>query len=101
MVSALEKSIAQYKEEYAMLISEAQAIKADLTAVESKVQHHFFFFSSYIPVFVFSLCLVICLQGRPTSGRLALLDSLHYVHLTVAFTVAPTQWHYYCSNCME
>lgn len=37
MIAELERSIAQYKEEYAVLISEAQAIKADLTAVESKV----------------------------------------------------------------
>ncbi|XP_065175263.1 cytoplasmic dynein 1 heavy chain 1-like [Sycon ciliatum] len=37
MVSDLEKSIGQYKEEYAVLISEAQVIKASLTAVESKV----------------------------------------------------------------
>ena len=37
MISELEKSIAKYKEEYALLISEAQAIKADLISVESKV----------------------------------------------------------------
>jgi dynein heavy chain 1 len=37
MITELERSIAGYKEEYAALISEAQAIKSDLTAVESKV----------------------------------------------------------------
>eukprot|EP00112_Aurelia_sp_Birch-Aquarium-sp1_P013630 Seg2899.2 transcript_id=Seg2899.2/GoldUCD/mRNA.D3Y31 product="Cytoplasmic dynein 1 heavy chain 1" protein_id=Seg2899.2/GoldUCD/D3Y31 len=37
MISELEKSIARYKEEYAVLISEAQAIKADLASVEAKV----------------------------------------------------------------
>ena len=37
MISELERSIAQYKEEYALLISEAQAIKADLVSVEAKV----------------------------------------------------------------
>ena len=37
MISELEKSIAKYKEEYALLISEAQTIKADLISVESKV----------------------------------------------------------------
>ena len=37
MISELERSIATYKEEYAALISEAQAIKADLASVESKV----------------------------------------------------------------
>uniref|UniRef100_A0A8C1TYY4 Cytoplasmic dynein 1 heavy chain 1 n=1 Tax=Cyprinus carpio TaxID=7962 RepID=A0A8C1TYY4_CYPCA len=37
MIRDLEASIARYKEEYAVLISEAQAIKADLAAVEAKV----------------------------------------------------------------
>uniref|UniRef100_A0A8C0WNI1 Dynein heavy chain, cytosolic n=1 Tax=Castor canadensis TaxID=51338 RepID=A0A8C0WNI1_CASCN len=37
MIRDLEASIARYKEEYAILISEAQAIKADLAAVEAKV----------------------------------------------------------------
>lgn len=37
-VTQLEKSIASYKEEYALLISQAQAIKADLAAVQSKVK---------------------------------------------------------------
>lgn len=37
MISELEKSIAKYKEEYALLISEAQTIKADLNNVETKV----------------------------------------------------------------
>lgn len=37
VISELEKSIAKYKEEYAVLISQAQAIKADLAAVEGKV----------------------------------------------------------------
>ena len=39
MIRDLEASIARYKEEYAVLISEAQAIKADLAAVEAKVTH--------------------------------------------------------------
>lgn len=38
MIRDLEASIARYKEEYAMLISEAQAIKADLATVEAKVR---------------------------------------------------------------
>jgi dynein heavy chain 1 len=37
VITGLEKSIARYKEEYAVLISQAQAIKADLAAVETKV----------------------------------------------------------------
>ena len=37
MIAELEMSIARYKEEYAALISQAQAIKADLAAVEAKV----------------------------------------------------------------
>lgn len=41
MIRDLEASIARYKEEYAVLISEAQAIKADLAAVEAKVRVRF------------------------------------------------------------
>lgn len=37
IVHDLEKSINQYKEEYAVLISEANAIKSDLATVEAKV----------------------------------------------------------------
>ena len=37
VIRELERSIAKYKEEYAVLISQAQAIKADLAAVEGKV----------------------------------------------------------------
>ncbi|XP_052105179.1 cytoplasmic dynein 1 heavy chain 1-like isoform X5 [Mytilus californianus] len=37
LINELEKSIGKYKEEYAILISQAQAIKQDLAAVESKV----------------------------------------------------------------
>ena len=38
IIHEMEQSIAQYKEEYAVLISEANAIKADLATVEAKVQ---------------------------------------------------------------
>lgn len=38
LIQGLEQSIAKYKEEYAVLISQAQAIKADLSAVEAKVR---------------------------------------------------------------
>lgn len=38
VIQELERSIAKYKEEYAVLISQAQAIKADLAAVEAKVE---------------------------------------------------------------
>ena len=37
LIQNLEKSIAQYKEEYAKLISEANTIKTDLEKVETKV----------------------------------------------------------------
>ena len=37
IIHELEDSIAKYKEEYAILISEANAIKSDLTTVEAKV----------------------------------------------------------------
>ena len=39
LIKELEHSIAKYKEEYALLISQAQAIKADLAAVEAKVSN--------------------------------------------------------------
>ena len=39
VIAELEKSISRYKEEYASLISQAQAIKADLAAVEAKVRN--------------------------------------------------------------
>jgi dynein heavy chain 1 len=39
VIVELEKSIARYKEEYATLISQAQAIKTDLSNVEAKVSH--------------------------------------------------------------
>jgi len=38
VIADLERSIARYKEEYALLISQAQAIKHDLNAVEMKVR---------------------------------------------------------------
>ena len=38
ILTELEESIARYKEEYAILISEANAIKADLSTVEAKVE---------------------------------------------------------------
>lgn len=37
LIAELERSISKYKEEYAVLISQAQAIKADLASVEAKV----------------------------------------------------------------
>lgn len=37
VISSLEKSIGRYKEEYAVLIADVQAIKSDLAAVEKKV----------------------------------------------------------------
>lgn len=37
VIAQLEKSIASYKEEYASLVSQAQAIKSDLASVQSKV----------------------------------------------------------------
>ncbi len=38
LIIELEKSIGKYKEEYAVLVSEAQAIKTDLATVSSKVE---------------------------------------------------------------
>lgn len=56
MIRDLEASIARYKEEYAVLISEAQAIKADLAAVEAKVTFFFFCFVLFLPLSLFSSC---------------------------------------------
>ena len=39
VIKELEESIARYKEEYAILISEANAIKNDLATVEAKVRY--------------------------------------------------------------
>lgn len=41
LIAQLEKSIASYKEEYAQLISQAQAIKTDLENVQAKVKRYF------------------------------------------------------------
>lgn len=41
LIAQLEKSIASYKEEYAQLISQAQAIKTDLENVQAKVRTYF------------------------------------------------------------
>ena len=55
MIRDLESSIARYKEEYAVLISEAQAIKADLAAVEAKVTSDECFASGFFRSFLFHL----------------------------------------------
>ena len=47
-INDLEKSITRYKEEYAALISEAQAIKTDLGAVEAKVLLVFHFLQYFL-----------------------------------------------------
>ncbi len=47
-IGALEKSIAKYKDEYAVLISQAQSIKADLASVEAKVCDDAFIFAFII-----------------------------------------------------
>jgi len=48
VIAGLERSIARYKEEYAILISQAQAIKADLAAVETKVSPSVVFVMLYL-----------------------------------------------------
>jgi len=50
VIAGLEHSIARYKEEYAILISQAQAIKADLAAVETKVSPLMVFVMLYLCV---------------------------------------------------
>lgn len=46
LIAQLEKSIASYKEEYAQLISQAQAIKTDLENVQAKVNLTIYLFES-------------------------------------------------------
>lgn len=48
LISQLEKSIASYKEEYAQLISQAQAIKTDLGTVQAKVSFSLCFCTEFI-----------------------------------------------------
>lgn len=47
-IESLERSIAKYKEEYAVLISQAQAIKADLATVEAKVRISPFWWKQFV-----------------------------------------------------
>ena len=58
MIAELERSIARYKEEYAVLISEAQAIKADLAAVEAKVNLILFHGGRVLLVSIRCMCLL-------------------------------------------
>ena len=54
IINELEASINKYKEEYALLISEANAIKADLETVEAKVCRDIYVFdNSYTAVHVY------------------------------------------------
>jgi dynein heavy chain 1 len=53
LISQLEQTITEYQEEYAQLISQAQAIKSDLENVQSKVCFFFFFLMEVINKFYF------------------------------------------------
>jgi len=55
IIADLERSISKYKEEYAVLISQAQAIKSDLSAVELKVCKY-------------KICLVVSLSSAQFMG---------------------------------
>lgn len=46
LISQLEQTITEYQEEYAQLISQAQAIKSDLENVQSKV--------CFLPLMIFN-----------------------------------------------
>lgn len=70
-ISQLEKSIASYKEEYAQLISQAQAIKTDLGTVQAKVMPRFFVFA------VTNTCVISKLYF---SSRISLLRSMRISH---------------------
>ena len=53
IVTELEASIARYKEEYAILISEVNTIKENLTTVEAKVRIRAFCALLLIPLWLF------------------------------------------------
>lgn|SRR6218665_220353 len=61
LIANLEKSIGRYKEEYAVLISQAQAIKADLASVETKVM--VFTLEEWLQGELF--CIAPCLRNNP------------------------------------
>ena len=68
IINELEASINKYKEEYALLISEANAIKADLETVEAKVCRDIYVFdNSYTAVHVYgfevSKRLLVCFSS--------------------------------------
>lgn len=56
LITQLEHSIASYKEEYAQLISQAQAIKADLENVQAKVLFILFIILLVLVIWVVGLC---------------------------------------------
>lgn len=71
LIAQLEKSIASYKEEYAQLISQAQAIKTDLENVQAKVKRYFLdvlYFKIKKKNLVFKGQLLICLFGQSLLG---------------------------------
>lgn len=70
MIAELEKSIARYKEEYAVLISEAQAIKADLAAVEAKV----FALHLFVCLLILKIASLLCNSLLSFSFNLLRLD---------------------------
>jgi hypothetical protein len=56
LITQLEHSIASYKEEYAQLISQAQAIKTDLENVQAKVLFILFIILLMVVFWVLMLC---------------------------------------------
>ena len=71
MISDLERSIAKYKEEYAVLIAEVQAIKSDLASVEKKVgvkwlSSQFYTADSHCPIFLSDINVVPTVFVRRT-----------------------------------
>lgn len=70
LIAQLEKSIASYKEEYAQLISQAQAIKTDLENVQAKVKRYFLdvLYFKIKKNLVFKSQLLICLLGQTLLG---------------------------------
>ena len=82
VISDLERSIAKYKEEYAVLIAEVQAIKSDLASVEKKVgvkwqSSQYFTTHSHSKIFLKLMLYQLCLlEERSIAFRTGALSVL-------------------------
>ena len=65
IITELEQSIARYQEEYAVLISDSNAIKADLATVEAKVClcNPYFLVLMHLCSVCVCVCVCVCVQS--------------------------------------